>query len=112
MLSRLSTSSLRQRSKLSTHVNQLASLSTVGECSTVQKAWEKSCYFKKDYTISEDSKVFEAVEKFAAYECGALITTDSNGKRCSNIIEDLPRCLRSCSQFDQKRIHYTKFFKK
>ena len=32
-----------------------------------------------DYTISEDATVLDAVQKFAAYNIGCLVTTDSNG---------------------------------
>lgn len=33
-----------------------------------------------DFTIPEDSTVYEAVQKFAAYDIGCLVTTDASGK--------------------------------
>mmetsp|Transcript_9523 Transcript_9523/g.17900 ORF Transcript_9523/g.17900 Transcript_9523/m.17900 type:complete len:192 (+) Transcript_9523:153-728(+) len=47
---------------------------------SVIDAWNRSCYFEMDFTIPEDSTVYEAVEKFSAYDVGALVTTDKNGK--------------------------------
>lgn len=46
---------------------------------SAKSAWEKSCYFEMDFTIPEDASVFEAVQKFAAYDVGCLVTTDSSG---------------------------------
>eukprot|EP00581_Thalassiosira_minuscula_P031023 CAMPEP_0183765004 /NCGR_PEP_ID=MMETSP0739-20130205/10667_1 /TAXON_ID=385413 /ORGANISM="Thalassiosira miniscula, Strain CCMP1093" /LENGTH=162 /DNA_ID=CAMNT_0026003617 /DNA_START=222 /DNA_END=710 /DNA_ORIENTATION=- len=43
-------------------------------------AWNKSCYSGMDYSIGEDSTVYEAVEKFAAYNVGCLVTKDADGK--------------------------------
>jgi predicted transcriptional regulator len=43
-------------------------------------AWNASCYHEMDFSIPENSTVFEAVERFAAYYIGALVTTDENGK--------------------------------
>ena len=53
-----------------TEVSQHASAST---------AWEKSCYNKIDYTISDDLTVYEAVQRFSAYNVGALVTTNGEG---------------------------------
>jgi len=50
-------------------------------------AWLKSCYSGIDYTISDDATVYEAVEKFAAYGVGCLVTKDANGK-LSGIISE------------------------
>ena len=47
---------------------------------TANCAWSKSCYSGIDYTIDQNSPVIDAVEKFAAYNVGALVTTDEEGK--------------------------------
>jgi hypothetical protein len=47
---------------------------------SVIDAWNRSCYYEMDFTISEDSTVYEAVERFSAYDVGALVTTDKNGE--------------------------------
>mmetsp|Transcript_26056 Transcript_26056/g.61854 ORF Transcript_26056/g.61854 Transcript_26056/m.61854 type:complete len:188 (+) Transcript_26056:112-675(+) len=54
---------------------------TLGDAkaATAGCAWKKSCYSGIDYTINEDSPVIEAVEKLAAYNVGALVTTDVQG---------------------------------
>ena len=54
-----------------TEVSQHASAST---------AWEKSCYNKIDYTIEDDLPVYEAVQRFSAYNVGALVTTKGSGE--------------------------------
>ena len=33
-----------------------------------------------DYTINENDTVYEAVQKFAAYNVGCLVTVDAEGK--------------------------------
>ena len=43
-------------------------------------AWKKSCYSGMDYTIDDNATVYEAVEKFAAYGVGCLVTKDAEGK--------------------------------
>jgi hypothetical protein len=40
--------------------------------SSARSALKKSCYFRIDFKISEDATVFEAVQRFAAYNIGAL----------------------------------------
>ena len=47
---------------------------------TAADAYKKSCYFDMDFTIPEDATVFEAVQKFSAYDVGALVTVDKSGK--------------------------------
>lgn len=54
---------------------------TVKEGLTATDAWNKSCYSEIDYTIKEDLPVYEAVQKFAAYNIGCLVTVDSDGER-------------------------------
>ena len=56
-------------------------MTTLEESPSAKNAWEKSCYFEMDFTISDDAPVYEAVQKFAAYDVGCLVTTDSSGKR-------------------------------
>mmetsp|Transcript_31374 Transcript_31374/g.66041 ORF Transcript_31374/g.66041 Transcript_31374/m.66041 type:complete len:191 (+) Transcript_31374:80-652(+) len=53
---------------------------TVKEGLTATDAWNKSCYSEMDYTVNEDDPVFAAVQKFAAYNIGCLVTVDSAGK--------------------------------
>ena len=54
---------------------------SVKEGLTATDAWNKSCYSEMDYTINEDLPVYEAVQKFAAYNIGCLVTVDVAGKR-------------------------------
>lgn len=58
---------------------QIAKFGTSGNGSIVD-AWNKSCYHEMDFTINENSTVFDAVEKFAAFDVGALVTVDDEGK--------------------------------
>mmetsp|Transcript_41833 Transcript_41833/g.75348 ORF Transcript_41833/g.75348 Transcript_41833/m.75348 type:complete len:188 (-) Transcript_41833:171-734(-) len=53
---------------------------SVKEGLTATDAWNKSCYSEMDYTINEDLPVYEAVQKFAAYNIGCLVTVDVDGK--------------------------------
>lgn len=48
--------------------------------SSAKDALEKSCYFKIDFGIQEDAMVYEAVQRFAAYNIGALAVTNAEGK--------------------------------
>ena len=56
------------------------SMVTVKEGLTATDAWNKSCYSGIDYTIREDLPVYDAVQKFAAYNIGCLVTVDEAGK--------------------------------
>lgn len=58
---------------------QSANLGTAEKKGSVIDAWNKSCYHEMDFTISEDSSVFDAVQKFSAYDVGALVTVDAKG---------------------------------
>eukprot|EP00979_Chaetoceros_neogracilis_P016905 scaffold10163_cov270-Chaetoceros_neogracile.AAC.13 len=49
------------------------------EHASAKSAWENSCYYEMDFTISDDSSVYEAVQKFAAYDVGCLVTMDATG---------------------------------
>jgi len=42
--------------------------------------FEKSCYHKIDFKISEDASVKDAVNRFTAFNIGCLAVTDKNNK--------------------------------
>jgi len=44
------------------------------------EAWKQSCYMAIDFTISEDASVYEAVQRFSAFNIGCLVTTDADGE--------------------------------
>ena len=46
---------------------------SVKEGLTATDAWTKSCYSEIDYTINDDAAVYDAVQKFAAYNIGACM---------------------------------------
>jgi predicted transcriptional regulator len=52
---------------------------TIGEAITAGDAAELSGYSKIDFSINEDSLVIDAVQKFAAFNIGCLVTTNSKG---------------------------------
>ena len=62
---------------------QSANLGTAQKKGSVMDAWNKSCYHEMDFTISEDAAVYDAVQKFSAYDVGALVTVDAEGKNFS-----------------------------
>lgn len=53
---------------------------TVENRSSAKDALKKSCYFKIDFGISEEATVYEAVQRFAAYNIGALAVTNADKK--------------------------------
>jgi len=53
--------------------------SPISDSTEASTAWKKSCYHEIDFTISEDSTVYEAVQKFSAFDIGALVTVDDKG---------------------------------
>lgn len=57
---------------------QFASMST--EAATVADALKFSGYSEIDFTIKEDAKVYDAVQKFAAFNIGCLVVTDAAGE--------------------------------
>jgi predicted transcriptional regulator len=59
---------------------QSANLGTAEKKGSIIDAWNKSCYHEMDFTIPETSTVYEAVEKFSAYDVGALVTVDEAGE--------------------------------
>ena len=44
---------------------------------TADDAFKKSGYIAIDYTINEDAFVYDAVQKFAAFNIGCLVTVNS-----------------------------------
>jgi hypothetical protein len=56
--------------------------------SSARSALKKSCYFRIDFKISEDATVFEAVQRFAAYNIGALAV------RCNTLTMPLQHAVR------------------
>ena len=62
---------------------------TVKEGLTVTDAWSKSCYSEMDYTVNENLPVYEAVQKFAAYNVGCLVTTNDEGENFAVQFHDL-----------------------
>ena len=81
MLSR----AFRQTSRLAAR----RSLTTVGEATrTADDALKFSGYQSIDFTIKEDLPTYEAVQKFAAFNIGCLVTTDAAGKL---LMDNFPR---------------------
>ena len=64
---------------------QFQSIQTVKEGLTATDAWNKSCYSKIDYTVKDSDPVFGAVQKFAAYNIGCLVTVDDEGEKWRGI---------------------------
>jgi len=52
----------------------------IGERLSAQSAFKRSHYYKVDFKIREDATMFEAVQRFAAYNIGCLAVTNSEGK--------------------------------
>ena len=44
---------------------------------TADDAFKKSGYIQIDYTINEDAFVYDAVQKFAAFNIGCLVTVNN-----------------------------------
>ena len=58
---------------------QVASFATVKDAATVSDALKFSGYSEIDFTIQEDAPVYDAVQKFAAFNIGCLVVTDTAG---------------------------------
>lgn len=72
--------SLVQRAVSQSHVAAAPSVRTfasdaIEESLMASDAWKKSCYVEIDYTIDENMTVYDAVQKFSAYDIGCLVTT-------------------------------------
>ena len=52
---------------------------TIEEALTAEDARKISCYSEIDYAVSENAPVLDAVQKFAAFNIGCLVTTDEAG---------------------------------
>jgi hypothetical protein len=61
-------------------VGSRAFTATIEDASTAADAAALSGYSDIDFVISDDSPVIDAVQRFAAYNIGCLVTTDSAGK--------------------------------
>eukprot|EP00560_Eucampia_antarctica_P003736 CAMPEP_0197833582 /NCGR_PEP_ID=MMETSP1437-20131217/19461_1 /TAXON_ID=49252 ORGANISM="Eucampia antarctica, Strain CCMP1452" /NCGR_SAMPLE_ID=MMETSP1437 /ASSEMBLY_ACC=CAM_ASM_001096 /LENGTH=197 /DNA_ID=CAMNT_0043437707 /DNA_START=43 /DNA_END=636 /DNA_ORIENTATION=- len=61
--------------------------SSVEQVVTATDAFKKSCYLEINFAINEESTVYEAVQQFAAYDIGALVTVDSAGNVAGVISE-------------------------
>ena len=59
------------------------SLVTVHEALTAEDARAVSGYSSIDYTINEDATVYDAVQKFAAFNIGCLVVTNESGVYCA-----------------------------
>lgn len=79
MLSRASSTVLRRAVARPTAFTS-RSMVTVNEALTAEDARSVSGYASIDYTISEDATVYDAVQKFAAFNIGALVVTDKSGE--------------------------------
>jgi hypothetical protein len=60
------------------------SFGTINESPSATDAWKASCYMEIDFTISDQAYAIEAIQKFAAFDIGCLITTDEDGA-CSSL---------------------------
>lgn len=86
MFSRASSTILRRavvpRAPLLSCNNRLVSRSlvTVREALTAEDARSVSGYSSIDYTISENATVYEAVQRFAAFNIGCLVVTNDAGE--------------------------------
>ena len=61
---------------------------TVIEAATAGDALKYSGYSAIDFTINEDATVFDAVQKFAAFNIGCLVTTDAAGMLKIKIVNE------------------------
>lgn len=79
MLSRASiTFARRSASRLSAPFAPRLMSTTIDDALlTADDAFKKSGYVAIDYTILEDSTVYDAVQKFAAFNIGCLVTVDN-----------------------------------
>lgn len=64
-----------------TRPQQFATFSTTVDeaMKTVSDALKFSGYSEIDFTIPEDAKVYDAVQKFAGFNIGCLVVTDKAG---------------------------------
>lgn len=83
MLSRMSSTlalrASRSLARPAAFATSRQSFATMGEVVTADDSWKKSCYNGFDYTINDQSTVYEAVQKLAAFDIGCLVTVDDEG---------------------------------
>lgn len=58
---------------------QFRTHTTLNEVDDAEQAWKTSCYYEMDFTIPDEATVYEAVQKFAAFNVGAFVTVDASG---------------------------------
>jgi len=85
MLRSIASQTLRHSTRATTTATATANIAkrsmvTIGESPSASDAWKKSCYFEIDYAINEDAMMYEAVQKFSAYDIGCLVTTNAAGE--------------------------------
>lgn len=61
-------------------LRQKRTMGTLEESIEASQAYKKSCYMAINFTIDEERTVYEAVQRFSAYNIGCLVTTDSTGR--------------------------------
>jgi len=61
-------------------IPQFRSMGTLEESVEASQAYKNSCYLQIDFTINEEDTVYEAVQRFSAYNVGCLVTVDTGGK--------------------------------
>lgn len=84
MLSRFTTTAATSLARVASRsaVRPMAVRSFSGEeVTTAADASALSGYSDIDFVISEDAPVIDAIQKFAAYNIGCLVTTDDSGKK-------------------------------
>lgn len=74
MLSRVVSTTFARRA-----VTSRAFGTTVKDAATANDALRFSGYSEIDFTIKEDAPTYDAVQKFAAFNIGCLVTTDDEG---------------------------------
>jgi predicted transcriptional regulator len=62
---------------------------TIKEALTAEDARKISCYSEIDYAINEDAPVLDAVQMFAAYNIGCLVTTNSKGRSHESLDQEI-----------------------
>lgn len=64
-------------------------MTTVRDAATADDALRFSGYSEIDFTVPEDAPVYDAVQKFAAFNIGCLVTVDTAGtlfRYCSSLL--------------------------
>lgn len=61
--------------------------STLQDLATADDAWRKSCFSGLDFTVNDESSVYEAVQKLAGFNIGCLVTVDDEGNMTGVVSE-------------------------